>query len=202
MAFYVLLFAAGLQLSTTIVYIRSMFKGTTKPNRVTFFIWTFAAFIAVPAALSDGAGWEVLPVFMSGFGPLLVLIASFAAPYAYWKLGRLDYACGAFSLLALVLWGVTQNPFYAVLFAIVSDALALFPTLIKTWSFPETEHYAAYAGAIFGSVAALFVAESFVFTAVAFQIYLIVACGIVIVFIFQKELHIRVVRWYTPRNEV
>jgi len=193
MAFYLLLLGAGIQLATELFYVWTMFKGSTKPNRVTFLIWALAPMIAVPAALSEGAGWAVLPVFMSGFGPLLVFVASFAAPGAYWKLGRLDYACGAFSLLALLLWWVTQNPFYAILFAILSDALALLPTLIKTWSHPETEHYAAYAGAIFGSIAALFVVESFIFTAVAFQTYLIVACTAVIVLIFRKELHIRTV---------
>jgi len=77
--------------------------------------------IATVAALSDGVHWAVLPVFMSGFGTLLVFIASFVNRKAYWKLEKFDYICGACSVLALVLRWITKEPTIAIIFSIISS---------------------------------------------------------------------------------
>ncbi len=78
-----------------VAYIRPMFKGQTKPNRVTWLMWTIASFTAACAAFSNGATWATMPVFMSGFSPFLILLASSINKRAYWKVSAFDYACGA-----------------------------------------------------------------------------------------------------------
>jgi len=172
-------------------YIERTLRGVTKPNRVTYIIWALAPMIAFAAAISDGVGWAALPVFVSGFIPFLIFLASFVNKNAYWKLGRFDYACGAVSLLALVLWYMTGDPAVAVFFAIVSDALASLPTITKSWKFPETEYWSGYAGAIVAAITALIAVPSFTFTAVAFPIYLIFVCVIILLGIFQKRILFR-----------
>ena len=173
-------------------YTQPALRGVTKPKRVTYIIWALAPMIAFAAAISDGVGWAALPVFVSGFIPFLIFLASFANKNAYWKLGRFDYACGGISLLALYLWYVTGDPAVAVFFAILSDALASLPTLIKSWKFPETEYWSGYASAIVAAITALIAAPSFTFTAVAFPLYLIIVCVIILLGIFQKTLRFRV----------
>ena len=108
---FLVLIAASATLVAAIAYIRSMFKGKTKPNRVTWLMWTVAPFTATFAAFSNGVAWAAVPVFMSGLSPCLILLASFLNKRAYWKLAAFDYACGALSALALVLWYVTENPY-------------------------------------------------------------------------------------------
>ena len=173
-------------------YIQRTLRGVTKPNRVTYIIWALAPMVAFAAAISDGVGWAALPVFISGFIPFLIFLASFVNKNAYWKISRFDYACGAISILALVFWQMTGDPAVAVLLAIISDALASLPTVIKSWRFPETEYWSGYAGAIVAAITALIAAPSFTFTAVAFPIYLIFVCVIILLGIFQKQLHFRV----------
>jgi len=173
-------------------YIQRTLRGVTKPNRVTYIIWALAPMVAFAAAISDGVGWAALPVFISGFIPFLIFLASFVNKNAYWKISRFDYACGTISILALVFWRMTGDPAVAVLLAIVSDALASLPTVIKSWRFPETEYWSGYAGAIVAAITALIAAPSFTFTAVAFPIYLIVVCTLLLLGIFQKQLHFRV----------
>jgi hypothetical protein len=51
-----------------------------------------------------------LPVFMAGFSPLLIFIASFLIKKAHWKPSTFDYACGALSSLALILCYLTKDP--------------------------------------------------------------------------------------------
>lgn len=130
--------------------------------------------IASAAALSKHNGWATLPVFMAGFGPLLVFIASFINKKSYWKLEKFDYLCGLFSVLALILWGITKNPSVAIIFAIASDALAAMPTLIKAWKYPETETAAAFTTGIFNALTSFAAIKIWNFPALAFPIYLII----------------------------
>jgi len=136
---YLVFVAAFATLLATFVYIRSMFKGGAKPNRVSWLMWSIAPFIATAAALSNGVGWAALPVFMSGVSPFMIFSASFVTRKAYWKLVSFDYVCGVLSVLALVLWYLTKDPNVAIVFAIASDGLASIPTLTKAWHHPETE---------------------------------------------------------------
>lgn len=128
----------------SLTYVRDTIKGRSKPNRMTYLIWSIGPLIAVAAGLAAGGSWALLPVFMAGFGPLCIFLASFVNPNAYWRLRWFDYGCGALAILALVLWRITDDPIIAIIFAIGADALALIPTAIKSWRFPETETGIAY----------------------------------------------------------
>src|SRR6185437_6841760 len=135
---YLVLVGAAIQLYGIYDYIRDTLKGKTQPNRVSWLLWSIAPTIATVAALTAGVRWAVLPVFISGFGPFLVFLASFVNKNAYWKLERFDYLCGIFSILALIGWGITKDANVAIVFSILSDGTAALPTLIKAWRFPET----------------------------------------------------------------
>lgn len=161
-------------MTACISYIRSMFKHAVKPNRVSWGMWSVAPLIATAAAISNGVGWAVLPVFMSGFSPLLIFLASFVVKKAYWKLSRFDYYCGALSILALALWALTNNPDIAILFAIASDALAAIPTIVKGWQSPKSENVAPFLAGLFSACTAFFAIIIWNFSSVAFPAYLAV----------------------------
>ena len=170
------------------VYIRSMFTGRTKPNRVTWLMWAIAPLIATAAALSNGVGWAVLPVFMAGFSPLLIFTASFFAKKAYWKLSTFDYVCGALSVLALVVWWLTKDPNAAIVFAIASDALASIPTLTKAWTNPETESVWPFIVGVFGAASSLVVATLWTFSEYAFPSYLIIVNILILLALNSRQL--------------
>jgi hypothetical protein len=180
------LIAALATLVAAIAYIRSMFKGQTKPNRVTWLMWTIAPFTATFAAFSSGATWAAGPVFMSGLSPFLILLASFLNKRAYWLLSAFDYACGALSALALVLWYVTENPNVAIVFAIFSDALAATPTLRKAWRNPQTEFRWPFIVGVFSPMTSFLVASEWTFSEIAFPAYLI-AINILLVLSVSKR---------------
>jgi uncharacterized membrane protein HdeD (DUF308 family) len=137
-------------------------------------MWSIAPFIATAAALSNGVGWAVIPVFMSGFCPFLVFTASFFTKKAYWKPSSFDYICGSLSGLALVLWFITNDANLAIIFAIVSDALAAVPTLTKAWHNPETESAWPFIIGVFSPVTSFLAATTWAFSELAFPTYLIV----------------------------
>jgi hypothetical protein len=184
---YLVLVAAGASLLAAFVYISSMFRGQTKPNRVTWFMWSIAPFIATAAALSSGIGWAVIPVFVSGCSPFLIFTASFFIKKAYWKPSSVDYLCGVLSGLAIVLWLVTNNPNLAITFAIVSDALAAVPTLTKSRHNPETESAWPFIVGVFSPLTSFLVATTWGFSELAFPIYLIVINAVLVFSVSKRK---------------
>ncbi len=185
---YLVITAAVGSLLAAFVYIRSMLVGNTKPNRVSWLMWAIAPLIATAAALSNGVGWAVLPVFMAGFSPFLIFAASFFAKKAYWKLSSFDYVCGALSAVALIMWWLTKAPNIAIVFAIASDALASVPTLTKAWTNPETESVWPFLIGVFGAASSLTVATLWTFSEYAFPIYLIIVNILVLFALYNRNL--------------
>jgi hypothetical protein len=199
---YLVFVAAFASLLAAFVYIHSMFKGQTKPNRVTWLMWSIAPFVATAAAVSNGVGWAVIPVFMSGFSPFLVFTASFFNKKAYWKLSTFDYLCGMLSGIAIILLYVTNDPNLAIIFAIVSDALAAVPTLTKAWHNPMTESSWPFIIGVFSPMTCFLVATTWAFSELAFPTYLIVI-NILFVFSMSKKvkIHSSVLSHKTKFNE-
>ena len=127
-------------------YVINTLKGKTKPNRITWLMWTLAPMIAFAAEIQQGVGLRSLMTFMVGFNPLLVLGASFVNTKATWKLTKFDFACGALSLLGLLLWLASGRGNIAILFSIVADGLAALPTIVKSYSHPGSESWLVFLG--------------------------------------------------------
>src|SRR3989344_2454997 len=168
-------------------YIRDIFVGKTKPNFVSWFFWMLAPFIGTCLQLKAGAGLSVLPVFMAGFIPFLVLVASVLKRNAYWKITFFDVACGIFAFVALILWILTQNTALSILFAILADALASVPTLVKAYKFPETETSSVYITGIFNNLLGLLVIKNWNFSVYSFGVWFILLNIVLVYFIHRKK---------------
>ncbi len=185
---YLVLVGAALSFVACFSYIRSMFRGEARPNRITWLMWAIAPLIATAAGLSSGVRWAVVPVFMSGFSPLLIFIFSFVSKKAYWKLESFDYICGICSALALILWAITKNADLAILFAIISDGAAGIPTIMKSWTHPETENGYPFLTGLFSALAAFLAIQVWTFSAYAFPLYLVAANIVLLFSVYRKKL--------------
>ncbi len=185
---YLTLISIPLGLVGSILYIRDMYRGTAKPNRVSFFLWSLAPMIGVAIAYGEGTRWSLIPVFMAGFGPLLVLSFSFIVKQGYWKLKALDYVCGLFSLVALVIWLLLDAPILAFVFAVVSDVFASIPTFIKAWKHPESESVFVYLLPGIGQLINLLAITTWKITEYGFSVYLLLADTILVLSIYQHKI--------------
>jgi len=151
-------------------------KGSTQPNRVGWSLWALAPLIAFAAELSQGVKLQQsLITFSAGFGPMLVLLASFADRKAYWKIKPFDWYCGALSLIALLLWWITGKGDVAIIFSICADLLACIPTATKAFTNPETESPTAFVAGSVGVIITLLTIQHWMFPNYAFPVYLLVA---------------------------
>lgn len=180
--------SVAISLLFTFSYVKSIFRGSTRPNMVSWLIWSIAPFIAVFLGYKSGGGISLLGVFMSGFGPLLVFICSLFKKDSFWKISLLDIFCGILSLFALVCYVLTNNLWVSILFAIASDLLAYFPTFIKTWKYPQTENISAYLGGIISNATALLIIKDWSFAIYAFSFYIVLANSFEILLIYRKKV--------------
>jgi len=167
-------------------YIILTLKGKIKPNRITWLFWSFAPLISFFISYSLGGGYELLPVFISGFGPFLVFIATFFNKKSYWKLGSFDYICGFLSLLALVCYLVTKDAVLSIFFAILADFFPAIPTLKKSYFYPKEESLLPHAGGLFSYTVSVLWAERVSFIYIGFNIYLLLISLVFVSLISRK----------------
>lgn len=159
-------------------------RGTFRPNLVTWGLWSATPLIAGSAALVAGAGLAAAPTLVAGGGTTLIVVAALASPHrTLWPVRRHDLGCAALAVAALVGWALTRDPLVAVVFAIAADAAASAPTLHKSWTRPGTETAVAYVPILAGGVAGLGSVTDWVVTAWLFHAYMVASCCLFIVVI-------------------
>jgi hypothetical protein len=167
----------------TAVYLRDTLRGTTQPNRVTWLLWAVAPLLASAVEFSDGVGLRALPTFMVGFMPLLVFFGSFHNPASLWKIRRIDYACGVISVLGTATWLVTRDGTVALVAAIAADFMAGIPTLMKSWTHPESETVYSYVGAVISMAILLLTVTEWSFEVVGFPCFILCMASIEVVLV-------------------
>ncbi len=168
-------------------YIKNTLLGKTKPNRISWFIWFIAPIIASFITFKNGGGISALPVFMAGFIPFLVFLASFKNKNAYWKLGKLDYICLLLSIVSMVSWLYFKEGVLATIFAILADAIAFVPTYIKSWNSPDTETVTPYISGVFNASLSFFTVPTLSFITAGFALYLFFGNLVEIVIVFIRR---------------
>jgi hypothetical protein len=165
------------------VYARDTIKGKTKPNRITWFMWTLAPTIAFVAEINKGVGLISIMTLSIGLGPLIVLLASFSSKKSYWKLRQTDYLCGLLSLLGLALWIIYRDANIAIVFSIAADIFAALPTLAKSYRHPETESVEAYWPTILNAGITLLAIDTWTVANYGFPIYTFIINVVFVAFI-------------------
>lgn len=166
-----------------LMYVLDTIRGHTQPNRVTWLLWGTIPLIAFAAEHKSGVGLESLLTFSAGVGPLVVFLVSFVSSAAVWRIGRLDYVCGALSVAAVVAWLVTGQGDVAIVGAIVADFLAAIPTLVKGWKAPETETAAAYLTAVISAIITLLTVTDWNAQQAAFPLYIACVASVELLFV-------------------
>jgi hypothetical protein len=189
---------AAFNLVGSSAYALSTIRGRTRPNRVTWFVWSLAAFVAFSAQLSQHVGLRALMTFMVGFGPLMIFVASFVNKKSYWRVTRFDLICGALSIFALVLWQITGIGNVAIALSIAADFLAMIPTLRKSFDHPSSEHSWPFLTGLISSGLTLLTLKTWSFADGGFALYILM-CSAVIFSLVHFKIGTRVRMRATPR---
>lgn len=155
----------------TLSYVIGTLKGQIKPNKVTFFVWSVAPFVAFLAQVNQGVGVQALMTLSVSIFPLNVFVASFFNKKAYWRLTRRDLICGLLSLAGLVFWYLTKVGNIAIVFSLLSEGLATLPTVIKAYRHPRTEQAWPWLASTTSGVLTLITITTWDFAHFAFPLF-------------------------------
>lgn len=179
--------AVAINLVGSATYAYSVVKGTTRPNRVTWFILSFAPLLAFAAMMVQGVGFrQSLFTLETGVSPLIIFISTFFARQPKWDITRFDLVCGAMSIVGFILWMILREGNVAIVFSILADGSAFLPTLVKAFRHPDSESPWAFLMGMCAALIALFIITKWDFSHAAFPLYILTADVLASLFIYFK----------------
>jgi hypothetical protein len=168
--------------------IKNIIKGEKTINLVSWFLWAIIPLIAVYLQLKAGAGASIIPVFFAGLFPLIIFTVALFKGGSQWNISKFDILCGFFSVCSLAIWIITNNTGASILFAILADLFAAFPTFVKSWKFPETETPSGYVPGILNNLIGLLIIKNWSFSIYSFSLYIILLNTSLVFLISRKKL--------------
>lgn len=168
-------------------YLYETAVGKAKPNRVTWLLWGLFPMIIFVAQRVQGVENLSWATFAAGLTPLLIVLVSFINEKAYWKTEPKDYILMAAATVGIILWAITKEANLAIVFSLGADLLAGLPTLIKSYKFPETESWPAYAVSALGFGIGVLAIQTFTFENYAFISYVFLLNALLACFAFRKR---------------
>lgn len=177
-----------LTVAFVVPYMRDILYGNTRPNVISWGIWTVLEVIAVFAQISAGASYSLIVLLAVTFNTALITILA-CVGYGHREYGRTDFICFAFALAALALWYFTGSPTLAIVFTIIADVFAAVPTIVKSYRDPGSEHLPAWSLIAVGSVCGIFASSIFNIANLAYPVYLFLQQAAVVLAILVGRKH-------------
>jgi uncharacterized membrane protein YidH (DUF202 family) len=144
--------SALLAVVDTVPYIRDIRRGTTRPQRATWLIWSVLGVAAFAAQAAGGTNWSL--VMIGTQAVLMTIVFILAIPGGEGGLRRIDLAMLALAAIGLAGWAIADEPVVATVFVVIADAIGLGLMVPKTVRDPESETLLTFALASFGALLA------------------------------------------------
>lgn len=177
-----LILSIVISLIAYVVGIRRIAKGTFRPQRMTRFLLAFLALIFVMVLWAQGdrnALYLALVMFLCNF-----IVFGLSIKNGIGGTSRLDMVVLFMAIVSLAVWQMTDNPVLGLVMSIVTDFIAMVPTIIKSWVLPETEEWWFYISGTLSGMFNIFSITKFTFGTLAFPVYVFLVCtatGLIIV---------------------
>ena len=166
------LIAGILSFSAYIIYIVATVKGTTKPNRATWWILTLVGLLIASSYYAEGARATIWIALSYVLGPAIIAVLSLKYGEGRWE--RLDKICLSGALISAVIWIFSQSALVVLLINIFMDFLGLAPTIKKSYLRPSGEDRPAWTLESIASALNIFAIEGWTFSIAFYPLYLLV----------------------------
>ncbi|OGI71076.1 hypothetical protein A3B84_02960 [Candidatus Nomurabacteria bacterium RIFCSPHIGHO2_02_FULL_35_13] len=183
-----------------VVYVVSIFRGKSKPNRVTWWIWAFMGLVLALSYKFSGADNTVWVPYVEFLGPLTIAILSIK--YGEGTLeNKTDLYCFLGAVLSIILWIIFDSPVIALVTNLAIDSFAIVPTIKKSYLRPEGEDFWAWFGTGMADTLNMFAVERFTFAILVYPIYMLVSDLIIIfILLLRKKNIIKDTSFLTKRD--
>lgn len=178
--------AGILQVGATIPYIISIIRGSTRPNTVSWFLWTCAVGITFFAQTSIGLSWSLC--LLAGAlvcNATVTILCLFG--YGYKNFTKVDLLTLVFSLIAIVSWLISNDPLMGIIFGVIADCIAYAPTFFKMYHDPKSEQRMYWIILTIADMLALFSVTSFTPANIIFPIAYGLMNGVGLLILLQRS---------------
>ncbi|HMS24160.1 MAG TPA: hypothetical protein PKB15_00480 [Acidimicrobiia bacterium] len=170
-------------------YIRGIFRGTVKPQRITWGLWTILTGIIFVNQVLNGGGYSS---YFFGSTTLLVTTV-FVLSFVKGMGGRSRF--DVFVLIAAVVlfisWAFTRDTRTTTIIAVSIDGIAALPTLVKAYKHPHTEAYLQWILAAAGGVLVFFAVPTTDYILFVYPVYVVVMNAAIVGAKFLAEQNIK-----------
>lgn len=161
--------AAILGVSAGVPYVYSIFRGSTKPHRISWAIWATLGAITFASYVSSGARWSALLAFAAAFNNVVIFLLSLK--FGAGGSSARDRICLAIGLLGAAFWAITRRAEFALAFAITADAIGTAVTLEKAYRNPHSESALAWSMACLASLCGLLAVHTYTLAQTIYPAY-------------------------------
>ncbi|MFY9142279.1 hypothetical protein [Sulfuricurvum sp.] len=191
---YYLGLAAQFILAISILpYAISIFRGTVKPNRISWFIWSvigFAFWLITPQS-ADHVTKMLTVIFW--INPTLIFVLTLIKG-EYIKPDKLETFSLLVGLSAIVIWLIYRESsgVLPTLIAIAADFCALLPTLRFVITAPDEETPLAWICFFLGSFIAVFGIEHYTLESLLLPVYMTIGAFLVVFPLIRYRIRMRI----------
>lgn len=163
-------------------YIVAILGGKTKPNRATWFIWTFVSFIMLISYYLSGARNTIWLPLGYAIGSSVVAFLSIRYGEGGWTI--LDRSCLVGAGISIVIGLLLKSPQVVLFTNILNDFFGMLPTIKKSYLRPQHENKFAWVIFFAGSVLNIIAIENWNFSIATYPVFLFFETGIVVLLLF------------------
>ena len=168
-----------------IPYFRDIIDGKTKPHAFTWLIWSLLTAIAFVAQVSDGGG--IGSVILGITAVISFIIFLIALKVGKKNIVKVDWIFLFGALLAIVVWYITEDPFWSVILITVIDAVAFAPTFRKAYIDPYTETLSTFLLSGVKFIFVIVALEAYTTVTVLYPLSLVFANGLFVVLLIVRR---------------
>ena len=177
----------------TVPYLRDVMRGSTRPHRGTWLIWSALAVVVCLAQWADGASWSLIMLLTQA----VLTTAVFAVAIVHGQGGTtiIELALIAVAAAGVTGWLLSGEPLVATVCVVAADLIAAAMMVPKTYHDPGSETLATFVYASIGgalAAGAVGVADNAGATLLLYPIYYCLANGAIAVLIHHRRT---VLRW-------
>ena len=145
---------AGLiAIADTVPYVRDIVRGTTRPHRGTWLIWSVLAVVVFLSQRADGASWSL--VMAGSQAVLMTLIFTLAIRRGVGGVTAGDLVMLGLAGGGIAGWLLADEPFVATACVVAADLIGVAMMVPKTWVDPSSETLSTFVlASVSGALAA------------------------------------------------
>lgn len=183
MSFYLGLFSGILILSSFVSYIFGIIRGTTKPNRATWFMLSAISLLIATSYYDLGAKSTFWPAASVATGTVVVALLAIRFGSGGWN--WLERVCIAACSVSAIFYMYSDSPLTILILSLLMDGAALVPTMRHAIQSPHEEDKTAWTLTLIADALAVAAIDQWHFSIIVYPLYMVIVNGIIVVILFR-----------------